>query len=703
MGPFPVLGLLMWLGVPSIMPMRVDHAPRADSTDSELARDVARAMLIHDGSIRSLDWTQTIRYDVPPPTQALASSAQCFDERGRWAIDVTTRVPAGPTAAPGEEVVLRERMVCDGSRMATFDLGTTTGKLTQYTGQRRSQESVDCWLGRHLEVDAQSRLGELLLGASDLALSFSARGLPVVSGSVLLDHAASLVEVEVDPDHGFAPRVITVRDRAILVPHDRYETDSYTEIGGIWLPERGTVEKRMFAPTPAESRLFAEAVSRRGLARTSDYSDPEIRRLYADVVQEVYGAREARSAPLAPRKWLEVTYTSLNRAIDEGRFTWSIPEEYRMLDLYIGASKSRGSNQWRSTAPNPGPVDGAGPSLPRVGPSGPTPTPPSARYVRVHELDPADRGPMPIASLATRRVALENTHEGPINLRVVGTSCPGTIARLDRAALDAQETTTFTLQTRVAEVGAPQWYTATIEAAPASPGSSVSPQRIAVEIGYTPDIEVIAHPHAPTMIGVPGEPASIDIIVRRLDGIPADVKHVRLPGDWVEVTSIHAKPGWPAATVVTLVSRTDTTGVWRGQVTIQLQEEPLVQCHVDLSLRVEDAFAPAPAGLVWIEPPKGWRACKSTVRLERSAIGGGGAVPLEARLSTRCPAVTIEPIEPVRDENAWLLSVAFDPLVLGASEGHGSREIEVTGADGRILCRVPLVWFSRSALVPPTP
>jgi len=317
----------------------------------DLARDVALAMLVHDGSIRSMEWTQSVEYDVPPPKVFTAESVQCFDEVGRWTMHAVTRLLGAPGSISGEhagEIRIEDRMAFDGRRLVTCDEGSKSGNVTDDRGQRRSHDAVDCWLGRHLGEFGRERMGELLLGAPDLTMEYSTRGLPVVSGTVRLENAVFLLQVEVDPARGFAPRTITVRDRALRVPYYRYETTSFICWEGVWLPERGVREARMFAPTPEEATAFRQATAKRGVSRESDFFDPHVQSLFQEAVQEVFGADEARSAPLAPTASLTVRYTTLNQRLDPDRFTWNLSDEYRILDEYTGRFKLPHSAEWES-------------------------------------------------------------------------------------------------------------------------------------------------------------------------------------------------------------------------------------------------------------------------------------------------------------------------------------------------------------------
>ena len=144
---------------------------------------------------------------------ATYESEQCFDSRNRWTSTTHNKLYSKGQA---KFVSVSSSMYFDGVRFTTIDNNRHTFLVSDYRGQRRTEAGVDCWLGRHVDLCGQFRLGELLLAAADLSrVADSKEGLPVVSGTVQLTQVVALLEVEIDVRHGFAPRTITIRDAGL--------------------------------------------------------------------------------------------------------------------------------------------------------------------------------------------------------------------------------------------------------------------------------------------------------------------------------------------------------------------------------------------------------------------------------------------------------------------------------------------------------
>lgn len=318
------------------------ETPRADAG---LAGDLALALLVHDNSVRTLDWDQVVTWEAEGLGPVSYESHQFFDDLGRWGADATEHIRRGD----GSPVTIHAQRRFDGHRLMTCDIDKRSGIINEYGGERRGSEGVDCWLGRHIDVTGQKRLGELLAQSKDLALRGSSeRGLPRIAATVLVYSLIAELEVEVDPEHGFAPRSITVRDRAVRVPYYRYETTSFVRVDDVWLPESGTVETRCYTPTPEQAAALKAALASRGCSKESDITKPEVQAVYAEVIPQVFGKDEASSSWLVPPKEIHATFRAVNRRIPAGLFVLDFPIDYSVLDRFNGLVKESGSTAWQS-------------------------------------------------------------------------------------------------------------------------------------------------------------------------------------------------------------------------------------------------------------------------------------------------------------------------------------------------------------------
>jgi len=345
----------------------------------------------------------------------------------------------------------------------------------------------------------------------------------------------------------------------------------------------------------------------------------------------------------------------------------------------------------------------AQPPAPTSVPPNPESDLPVARpqLVAVHENEPTDRGRHQIGSTVTRRITLENVSDGHVVLRVIGTSCPCTVANIDRASLAPRETAVVTLATRAAEVSGPAYYTAEIEAAPAQADDGVAPQRISVGIRYTPDVGGVVHPHMATMIAIEGESTTLNLVVRRLDGVPPALD-MRTPGDWVRVKAVKPWPDVPWVTIVTLESNARSVGLHRGRLGLRFDGEAIDSVHAEIALRVVPPLVASPPGLVCRETAEGWEGQGASIRLTPATLALRPRIPASATLRTPCAAISVGEFERVRDGTEWTLPIRLDPAELDDRASHGSREVAVMDAEGTVLCVIPVIWFTRAALTAPS-
>lgn len=324
--------------------------------------------------------------------------------------------------------------------------------------------------------------------------------------------------------------------------------------------------------------------------------------------------------------------------------------------------------------------------------------------VRLNEDEEADRGLVRIGEPVVRRVTLENVCGAEVGLRVVGTSCPCTVARLGQATLRPKESTWLELETTAAEVGSQQRYTALVEATVTdSVGLVTQRQPVSVAIAYTPDILAVVEPRFVALTAVPGEPATIDLLVRRLDGKRADVERVLPPGEWVRLKSVSRSKEDPNWAVLTLESATDALGIHHGLMDVQVLGEPKARNQVQVSLRVLPRLIADPPGIVWRENSGSWGARTRTVQLSVNRLAHASPPPASARLSAGSTAVGVSAVTQTKQgADRWTVTVSLDPAVFtGAEVSHGSRQVDVLDAQGGVLCVLPVLWFSESSLRKP--
>lgn len=315
--------------------------PPADSIS--LARDLSQALLVHDESIQTLSWSQTLYLRAKTPDELRHDSSQMFDDRSRW-----FGAFRGESQSPDGIIVLEDRMFYDGSRVIGLSDTNKSGTVQEYAGHRRNKEGIDCWLGRNEDISGQMRLGETLLASPDLHLShYSSNNLPVVACTAdMFGQLIALLEVEIDPEHDFAPRSITIRDRAIRLPYYHYEILEFVRVDDTWLPKRGRLVTRKFQPDKQMIQRFQEAQTANDLHGDIDVRDPAVQKRYLAALRAAFNADEAPSQPLVPPMEVEARDFVLNKPIDAARFIAPLPQDYFILDIFHDMVKKAGSDQW---------------------------------------------------------------------------------------------------------------------------------------------------------------------------------------------------------------------------------------------------------------------------------------------------------------------------------------------------------------------
>ncbi|MFN0132816.1 MAG: hypothetical protein ACKVW3_09870 [Phycisphaerales bacterium] len=311
------------------------------------ARALAQAVQLHDQSVRCLQWSQTVFHEVGTPRELTWPSTQSLDDSGRWRCDVLQRILPTADAKDNKEFIeLRSTYALDGRTLFAFDF-RGSGTIRSYQNECRIMLSADCWLGRHVDLSRLRTLSELLLDSPDLRIErTSERGLPILACSTQLGEMIVTLEVEVDTEHGFAPRSIWVRDRTIRIPYDHLEVVEFTRISGVWLPKRGRLVTRMFQPAPDEMKSLQGALAARSLPMRPQAYDATTMAAYHAALVEAFQKPEAPSAPMVPPLSITIEYTAVNESIDETTFQAKYPREHGFLDVRRNLVKRAGTDVW---------------------------------------------------------------------------------------------------------------------------------------------------------------------------------------------------------------------------------------------------------------------------------------------------------------------------------------------------------------------
>lgn len=309
----------------------------------EFALALSRAMLMHDVSIRGMEYRQ--RVDLSDGGAFVSHSL--MDDQRRWWCDVTTIFSGVPKGAPASQ---RGVFVCDGELMATHAEGTHVWVIRQDQGERFSYRAGGTLWGRWLDRVGQQRLGELLLSAKDLAVSSEpGAARPTVEGTVEITPLIARLVVEIDPAHGFAPSRITVRDRALNVPYYEYIIEQFAQVDGTWMPVKGRERTRYvkrLSQLGAAADRFRALVKAAGFDGPTDLFDPRVQERYREIVREAYGADEAPSEPMGPEAVYTIEYVGVNRPLPDAMFKVEFGKDDTVYDALRDRVKKPGTDAW---------------------------------------------------------------------------------------------------------------------------------------------------------------------------------------------------------------------------------------------------------------------------------------------------------------------------------------------------------------------
>jgi hypothetical protein len=319
----------------------------------------------------------------------------------------------------------------------------------------------------------------------------------------------------------------------------------------------------------------------------------------------------------------------------------------------------------------------------------------AADLIKVLNGDPPDCGRVRVGEAVVRRISLVNVSNAVLTVRVAGTSCPCLNAGLSRNTVPAGETAVLTLMTTSIEAASPQSYTAQVEAIRA--GGVVGEterQRLALSIGYTPDIEVIIWPMPLKLMTVAGVPVEAELAVRLTGKEPAPGVAVEGP-EWLRTGPARSVPGAPSEVRVALRAEGLPPGVHRAPIFVRAGPgaSPL---RTDVALRVNYPYTAVPPGIVLDREDGVWRAGASQVVLSRTEGSPPTPSPHHAELRNPRVPMEIEEFRPVEsDRSCYRIRVRVkERLASDATEfDNGNAALSIVAENGDLLCEIPVVWI----------
>jgi hypothetical protein len=340
-----LLQIVAWVVVVLVAPLgaRAGSQPQ-DPTVTALIE----AIRIHEDSVRSLHWRQTATQPLAGGVgDAVYRSEQMFDESGRWFASCEDQLYDGTRFT-----AVRRELRYDGRLLQTTDLTHARSVLDAYRGQRKSVWGVDCWLGWQLNTVRQTHLAEVLAEARDCELvDVHPNRNPTLAATARLDQLIAKIEVEVDPLHGYSPRRVTVRDRALGVAYFRYEVQEFVLVDSIWLPSVASFEARKIIANPKQDSALGVELARLGLSRDSDMMDPAVQKAFAQAVSAALGKPEVDSELLVAPVSIVFEYVSVNKMFESEQFEPRWTDEMGVFDHINNRIKAPGSAEWQE---NPG-------------------------------------------------------------------------------------------------------------------------------------------------------------------------------------------------------------------------------------------------------------------------------------------------------------------------------------------------------------
>jgi hypothetical protein len=312
-----------------------------DSEADDRAIAIAEAILIHDKSIRALEWDGSIFMILNDAPELIRDGSFGEDDCGRWHWDGRHAFVFPDKPKEWSHVHYR----CDGSQEVAVTDETSAARLSAPSEMRRYYPSPLHNLGRWIDLQGTCRLGELLLQSSDLRVvpyadrdAFGREKWLTIVGSVFLKHGPARLEVTVDPEHGFCPRVIRRYDEFFDVLSEELTVDRVECIDGIWIPVEGS--RSVYSKLPIDpdhsDAIWAEALER-GARADLVGSDWTCVRAHASAVRHVLGADGYPTKPMGPTWTFAVSRVhSVNHVLPEASFRFDYPDQMLVFDDRTG-------------------------------------------------------------------------------------------------------------------------------------------------------------------------------------------------------------------------------------------------------------------------------------------------------------------------------------------------------------------------------
>ncbi|MGE3107735.1 MAG: hypothetical protein AB7G11_13395 [Phycisphaerales bacterium] len=335
-----------------ILAMLGCHQAPPDATREE-AIAYATAMLIHDRSIRSLEWYQEIVRQPDPggPLETVQTAREGFDELGRsyqhWV--VTFPEPDGSVHA------WKPSYSSDGVTTVAFDPANPETLKRFPDPEPTGYPTPPLLLGRYIEATGKRRLGERLIEAPSLRIerAMDSDGVVRLSAQLAINNVVSIVHVDIDSGKSYAPTRIEVDDVLAGRPHEiiyvtafeRY-VPSHAPINcdacpdAIWIPVKGRRETYMLKETDenrAGFKRLREAIERSGVNSDGvNPLDPATQAAYRAAILEAFGPEGVPYVPLVPHLHLaKCVVFSLNSRIDESAFRSTDASGLPQANLYL--------------------------------------------------------------------------------------------------------------------------------------------------------------------------------------------------------------------------------------------------------------------------------------------------------------------------------------------------------------------------------
>lgn len=334
---------------PPLQPLPLVSNPSIPARDPE-AVALATAMLIHDRSIHSMEWSDEVLCAAPGLTNAWWPLHRCRegeDESGRFYQHFMNgyrdRDNPNPT---GFKYVRGHLFSEDGLTQIGYQerdpehesavIGPVGPDMSAYWSP-----SPPMFLGRRIALYSWRSLGELLLEAQELRIDVpeNEQGVVRLRGVAYTGAYWSDLLVDIDTRHGYMPVRIENRDAYTLLPHEIITVSQQREFEGIFLPIAGQRETYTSVDLSADQlRAFEASLRRHGLDMMAQ-RHPEDARERASAhaaMAEAFGPQGYPRRPAhasSPQRVESTDYLSVNKPLTAGA-RFEVPAQWRVFNLW---------------------------------------------------------------------------------------------------------------------------------------------------------------------------------------------------------------------------------------------------------------------------------------------------------------------------------------------------------------------------------